>query len=168
MLSAALISPFARAQLPQSHRLRLSCNCVYHVTTLNHRFENDYSQLAGICQASFSEKLIPNIKITFAAAMFGKTELLQKCDTRTFRYELCMRQNIMILCYIWMKLPKSLDRFRRSCYNNQCCRRKYNENCGSDAILENDTARETRQRKNSQISERENAMFHRKRACFGE
>ena len=122
-LSAALISPFARARLPQSHHLRLSVRCVDRVTTLNHRFENDYSQLERICQA-FGEKYFPNIQNPYAARMFGKSEVLRKCDRATFVYELFMRQNIIDLCYFQMKLPKTLDRFRRYCYNNPCCREK--------------------------------------------
>ena len=116
-LSTALISPFARARLPQSHRLRLSANRVDHVTTLNHRFENDYSQVERICQASLHKKTIPNIRIFCPAKMIERSEQLQNHDNTTFSYEFYMRQNIIDLCYIWMKSPKSLDRFRRCCYN---------------------------------------------------
>ena len=150
MLSAALISPFARARLPQFHRLRLSFNRGNHVTSLNHRFENDYRLPVWVCQACLHKISIPNIQIPPAMRLFGKTKLLQKCDATTFGYKVFMRQNIMELCYFYMKFPKSLDRFRLNCYNKPRCR----ERTAAARSLKT-IQRERQGKQNSQISERE-------------
>ena len=60
-LSTALVSPFIRARLPQSHRLRLSWSVACRTTTLTHRFVGvifscweDYNFEKSICQAPVS------------------------------------------------------------------------------------------------------------------
>ena len=111
------------------------------------------------------------------ARICEKHEQLQNYDTITFRYEFYVRQNIIVLCYIWMKSPKSLDRFRRCCYNTSCCRGKTwwqvgnpkgfqvrkadcplqieDLKCGTWRSLKTIQRKKRQGKQNSQISERE-------------
>ena len=74
---AALTSPFARAALPQSHRLRLSWNAVVRVTPLDHRFDTiDYTLHFPFCQPvrgtlspGPSSQEIYLLRISFAAPL---------------------------------------------------------------------------------------------------